>query len=96
MNEDREGDDLTTLDWEEWLERTDVDIDKDRPASEILRQWRRQRRLAPTNCSDCGMTIDSDDQCIQASWEVFDGEERLGTGTVLYCTDCVPPGMRIE
>ena len=96
MNEDREEDDVTTLDWNEWLERTDVVSEEDRPANEILREWRRQRRLAPTNCSDCGMTIDSDDRCLQASWEAFDGEERLSTGTVLYCIDCAPPGMRIQ
>lgn len=91
-----EEDHVTTLDWKEWLESTDLDIDEDRPVSEILREWRRQRRLAPTNCSDCGTTINSDDRCIQASWEVFDGEKRLRTGTAIYCTDCVPPGIRIE
>jgi hypothetical protein len=96
MSEDEEEDSLTTLGWKEWLERTDLDIDEDRPVSEILREWRRQRQLAPTDCLDCGTTINSGDRCIQADWEAFDGEKRLGTGTVMYCVDCVSPGMSAE
>lgn len=96
MSEGEEEDPLTTLDWKEWLERTGLDIDENRPASEILREWRRQRQLAPTDCSDCGTMIDSGDRCIQPNWEAFDGKKRLGTSTVIYCVDCVPPGMSVE
>ena len=49
MSEDEEEDTLTVLDWEEWLERTNLGIDEDRPVSEILREWRRQPQLAPTD-----------------------------------------------
>lgn len=80
-----------TLSWEEWLERTDVEISEERPASEILKEWRQHRQLSPTNCFDCGLKIDTTDCCVQASWTYFEGETELGTGFVTYCTDCIPP-----
>lgn len=91
-----DDDHLRMMDWEEWLEHTDLETDENQPASEILGEWRRQRSLAPTYCRGCGARVDPSDRSVQADWKSFDGEKQLRVGTVTYCPDCLPPGMQVE
>ena len=80
------------MDKEDWQKARDqAETEEDRPASEIVREWREEQTEGSDEiqCAECGCFVDSESDVYSVVWRKWTSENVENHGSCWLCNECI-------